>query len=165
MKKVQVTIGTIWQDRGNGKQFEVTAVNGHVQLSGIDQADGYKVMTEKSLRNNYKLVARTVKEAEKPPVVAAEAVITTETTKEPATLVTSAPAQLAVKAGRATGGRVILKDGTVTAGSKFITEICKLTREESYKADSPIRWLLKEAGQALLKEHEAQVVYGEKITK
>jgi hypothetical protein len=73
--------------------------------------------------------------------------------------------QPADKTGRAAGGRVQLKDGTVTAGSKFITETCKLTRENSYKADSPIRWLLKETGQALLKEHEAQIVYGEKITK
>jgi hypothetical protein len=142
----------------------VTAVNGHVQLSGVNQADGYKVMSEKSLRNNYKLVALDEKKAETVAAPAMDQPAAPELTPAPAN---DAPPveQPADKAGRAAGGRVQLKDGTVTAGSKFIIEVCKLTREESYKADSPIRWLLKPAGQALLKEHEAQIVYGEKITK
>ena len=35
------------------------------------------------------------------------------------------------KQRRATGGRARLKDGTITAGSKFITEICKHTWEDT----------------------------------
>ena len=163
MKKVQVTIGTIWQDRGNEKKYEVTAVNGRIQLSGVDQADGYKVMTEKSLRNNYKLLAISEKKV--------EAVLdpTPETAAEQIPAPVDGPQEQsgrpAEKTGRAAGGRVMLKDGTVTAGSKFITEVCQQSREDTYKADSPIRWLLKPAGQVLLKEHGARVVYGEKITK
>jgi len=64
MTKAKVPIGTIWHDRGHGKKFEVTAVNGHVQLSGVNRADGYKVMSDKSLRNNYKLVALDEKKVE-----------------------------------------------------------------------------------------------------
>jgi hypothetical protein len=170
MKKVQVTIGTIWQDRGTEKKFEVTGINqetGVIQISAVGNGngDGYKTMTEKSLRNNYKLIARTVKEVEKPPVVAAEAVTIPETTKESSPPPEPPQEQPAVKAGRAAGGWVQLKDGVVIAGSRFIVGVCGKYREDTYKADSPIRWLLKEAGQALLKEYEAQIVYGEKITK
>jgi len=163
MKKIQVTIGTIWQDRGNEKRFEVTSVNGHIQLSGVNQTDGYKVMTEKSLRNNYKLLAINEKKIEEVTAPAMEPPATQEPEPTPPADEQQQPPE--PKTGRAAGGRVQLKDGSVIAGSKFIVDICKQPREDSYKADSPIRWLLKEAGQALLKEHEAKVVYGEKITK
>jgi len=167
MKKVQVTIGTIWQDRGNEKKFEVTGINqetGVIQISAVGNGDGYKTMTETSLRKNYKLLAISEKKIEQPVVVPApEPPPAPEPTPAADKQVVVEPS--GAKTGRAAGGRVQLKDGSVIAGSKFIVEVCQQSRESTYKADSPIRWLLKEAGKALLKEHEAQVVYGEKITK
>jgi hypothetical protein len=164
MKKVQVTIGTIWQDRGNEKKYEVTGINqetGVIQISAVGNGDGYKTMTETSLRKNYKLLAISEKKTE--PVVTPEP----EPAAEPVPAPVDSPVEKAAaeKSGRAAGGRVQLKDGSIIAGSKFITETCQQSREDTYKADSPIRWLLKETGQALLKENEAQIVYGEKITK
>lgn len=164
MAKVKVTIGTIWEDRGNGKQFEVTGINkdtGVIQISAVGNGDGYKTMTESSLRKNYKLTALKVKELK----AAVTPVTTTEPTKEPEKSTDASPERTEGKSGRAAGGRVQLSDGKVIAGSKFITEVCGQSRDVTYKADSPIRWLLKPAGQELLKAHSAAIVYGEKITK
>ena len=175
--KTQVTIGTIWEDRGSGKKFEVTGVNDHIQLSGANQADGYKVMSEKSLRNNYKLVAleapkKTTVEVPEPTVAQEfkeHLESSTEAPQAPATApaaqISEQPKELADKPARAPIGRVQLEDGTIITGAKFITDICKQTREDTYKVDSPIRWLQKPAGQALLTDHKAKIVVGEKITK
>jgi hypothetical protein len=171
--KMQVTMGTIWQDRGNGKRFEVTGFNkdtGVIQVSAIGNGDGYKTMSESSLRKNYKLIALNIKELELTigdkiaqvleevpvgtPVAEPEQVVETHTQ----------PEQVVEKATRATLGRVQLEDGSVIAGAKFITVTCGQKREDTYKVDSPIRWLLKPTGQALLAAHAAKVVYGEKIT-
>lgn len=148
------------------KKYEVTGINqetGVIQISAVGNGDGYKTMTENSLRKNYKLLAISEKKIE----VAGpdmDSPLAAEPTPAPANDA-QAVEQLAEKTGRATGSRVQLKDGTITAGSKFIVEVYKLTREDSYKADSPIRWLLKPAGRALLNEHETKIVYGEKISK
>ncbi|MDD5191196.1 MAG: hypothetical protein PHE50_09170 [Dehalococcoidales bacterium] len=164
MKKINLTIGTIWQDRGNGKQFEVTGINKETGVIQLSNGDGYKTMTESSLRKNYKLIALRGKEVAAAPVVVKETVATEKATNDtPAPEKT--PIQASEKSGRAAGGRVQLGDGKVIPGSKFIVDVCGKTREETYKADSPIRWLLKPAGQELLKTHGAKVVYGEPISK
>jgi hypothetical protein len=167
--KTQVTIGTIWQDRGNQKTFEVTGFNretGVIQLSSVGNGDGYKTMTESSLRKNYKLVALNMKEFKSSAAPPKEGTAAHETPETQEVTENIEPQeQPEVKTGRATSGRVQMEDGRVVAGSKFITEICQQLREDTYKVDSPIRWLLKETGQALLQAHNAKVVYGERITK
>jgi hypothetical protein len=69
------------------------------------------------------------------------------------------------KPARAAVGRVKLQDGKIIAGSDFITQVCGCIRAETYNVDSPIRWLLKPAGQDMLKVRGATIVYGEKVTK
>ena len=155
--KNQVTIGTAWQDRSTGTQFEVTGRNeeaGTIQLSTIGANGDYKVMKESSLRKNYTLIALKAKE-----------VAVTAPTPQPVVETHEPEDTSATKPIRAAGGRVQLKDGTVIPGSKFITQICGVTREDSYKVDSPIRWLAKPDGAALLQKHEATIVTGVKRTK
>lgn len=69
------------------------------------------------------------------------------------------------KKARAAVGRVKLSDGRIIAGSDFITQVCGCIRAETYNVDSPIRWLLKPAGQDMLKVRGATIVYGEKVSK
>lgn len=162
--KVNVTLGTIWQDRGNEKKFEVTGINqetGVLQISAVGNGDGYRTMTEASLHKNYKLVALEAPKTTAKTETHTEPTPTPEPPQQPAQR--EAPPK--EKEGRAAVGRVQLKDGTIIAGSKFITETCQQKREDTYKVDSPIRWLLKPTGQAFLKTHDAKVVYGEKVTK
>ena len=114
-----------------------------------------------SLVEGEKLVALDAKE------VAAAAVPEPQPAAEPEPVVQTPaqPEQATEKAARATIGRVQLQDGSIIAGAKFITETCGQKRDDTYKVDSPIRWLLKPTGQALLAAHGAKVVYGEKIKK
>lgn len=49
MKNIQVTIGTIWQDRGEGKKFEVTGINQEtvvIRISAVGNGDWYTTITE-----------------------------------------------------------------------------------------------------------------------
>ena len=250
MVKTQITIGTIWEDRGNGQRCEVLATNdGKVQVAPVTGGE-YKVMTTKSLRSNYKLVAMEKKEApdmsnahfngDRPAIeedileaeereqelqaAVAEGEAETREAQEsarqsieaddaehdfklfqeanctgcfysdpdnigsdnpcctypgalevedgkclkrkvkPEPISPPAPTPSEGKKGRATVGRVKMPDGTIIAGSKFITEVCGKTRDESYKVDSPIRWLLKPAGQELLKDKGAIIVYGSHVS-
>ena len=190
MVKTQITIGTIWEDRSNGARGEVVAVDGNKVQLATGGAEGFRVMTTKSLRSNYKLVAMPGKEPPSPPYhelaeqeagLAEDVIETEEREQELRAAVAEGEAETreaqqsaleSVKAdeeggkkARATVGRVKMPDGTVIAGSKFITEVCCRTRDESYKVDSPIRWLLKPAGQELLKEKGATIVYGEQVSK
>lgn len=80
MTKGKVTIGTIWQDERTNDTFEVTAVNGVVQLSPTNGEQSYKTMKEASLRKHYKLVAMSMREF-KPEL----AVVTTQVEEEDAT--------------------------------------------------------------------------------
>jgi len=58
-----------------------------------------------------------------------------------------------------------MPDGKIIPGAQFIIEVCGRPRGNTYKVDSPIRWLLKPAGQELLKEKGASIVYGQEISK
>jgi hypothetical protein len=49
------------------KKYEVTGINqetGVIQISAVGNGDGYKTMTENSLRKNYKLLAISEKKIE-----------------------------------------------------------------------------------------------------
>jgi hypothetical protein len=156
-EKSKFTIGAIWRDREDGEDFELLgAKDGKVQISPLNGGD-YRIMAERSLRTNYKLVALNKKDTTLPgPPEAARA------TPPPAEEQKAPP--VPPKGDRAKAGHVKLADGTVIHGSRFITEICGKKREDTYKVDSPIRWLLKPAGQALLKAKGAAIVYGEELT-
>lgn len=156
----QLTIGTIWEDRESGGRYELDGVNdGRVQISPVAGGD-YRVMAEKSLRKNYKLVAMKKEAVETPPPEPEpEEPVQPEPSPEPA------EAHAEGEAERAPAGRVKLADGKVIAGAHFITQVCGQSRETTYKVDSPIRWLLKPAGDALLKGKGAIIVYGQPITR
>ncbi len=169
-----MTINTVWADRETGKKYQVEAVSsdGRVQISPLDGGD-YRIMAEKSLRSNYQLVAMTPEKAEavtepepqpEPELLhAIEKEGATEEGKAEDMAIMRADAE---KAGRAPAGRVQMPDGKVIAGSQFITEVCGKSRDETYKVDSPIRWLAnKPAGQELLKSQGATIVYGQALTK
>lgn len=158
-----MTIGTIWADRETGEKCKVEAVSddGRVQLSPV-AGGNYRIMSrimsEKSLRSNYQLVAMK----EEPPAPAAPAQPAKEKKVKkalPAPQGDKSPRQKPVP------GRVQMPDGSVIAGSRFIIEVCGKKRDETYRVDSPIRWLLKPDGQAMLKEKGATIVYGQQITK
>jgi len=246
-------IGTVWEDRHSGQRVEVEGVRGtKIQVAPLEGENGYRIMTAKSLRSNYQMVATDKKKLEPPSppyydLAEQEAGVTegiieakereqelqaaidegeaeTREAQESARQSIEAddaehdfklfqeanctgcfysdpdkigsdnpcctyPGGLEVKEGkclkrkvrtepiappapatseerkaRATVGRVKMPDGTVIAGSKFITEVCGKTRDESYKVDSPIRWLKKPAGQELLKDKGAIIVYGSHVS-
>lgn len=200
MTSAQVTIGTVWEDRSNGTRGEVIAVQENKVQLATGGVEGFRIMTAKSLRSNYRLAAMPGHQD----VVIGRLVIDEKASKEVGTLVgdvvlnedaiedeereqelqagvaegeaeTREAQQSALesvkadeeagKKARATVGRVSLADGTIIAGSNFIIQVCGKTRDETYKVDSPIRWLLKPAGQELLKEKGATIVYGEKVTR
>lgn len=181
--KAKLTIGAVWSDRKTGGRYELVAVNeaeGKVQLCPVGNSGaGYRIMSENSLRTNYHL--EYVKApSEPPPGYVAESQLEADdaeaaTRREavldepPAPEPTEADRQIAeavhARGGRAPIGRVKLADGTVMAGAHFITKVAGKSRDDTYKVDSPIRWLLKPDGQALLKAHGAAIVYGESVTR
>ena len=69
------------------------------------------------------------------------------------------------KSGRATGGRLMLKDGSIVAGVEFILKSASSVARTVTKQTVLIRWILKETGHSLLKAHKTQVMFGEKIIK
>ena len=176
----QLTVGAVWQDREDGTDYEVIGVkDGRVQISPVSGGD-YRIMSEKSLRSNYKLVA--IKKEDKGETVAvveeAPQAVTTapqaappappappKVKREPKPQVKKEAPAVQGKAQRAPSGHVKTADGIVIAGSAFITGIAGLTRDATYKVDSPIRWLAKPDGQALLKRWNATIVFGEELTK
>ncbi len=78
-------------------------------------------MTETNLRKNYKLLAINEKRME--PVAATDQAPVPEAAAEP--LAAKIEEQPAEKSGRAAGVPVMLKDGSIVAESKFITETCQ----------------------------------------
>ena len=80
-------------------------------------------MTETNLRKNYKLLAISEKKIEPVVAPAMDATPVSEPATEP--LAAKVEEQPAEKSGRAAGVRVMLKDGSIVAGSKFITETCQ----------------------------------------
>ncbi len=193
--KTNLTIGAVWEDRQDGSRWELLAVkDGRVQIAPVAGGE-YRIMGEKSLRSNYKLVALKAAEvkaqAEAEDNNPAHAAVKAQASEvcsyekegrcaatnrecedyhrgkclraKTAATATQAPAAGDHKE-RAPKGRVMLSDGTIIPGAHFITNVCGKTREDTYKVDSPIRWLLKPAGQALLADKGAGIVYGQPVT-
>ena len=179
---VTVELGSRWQDRSGGRVFTVGVISGDKVTLDVE-GQHVKDMGAKSLVHNYRQVPAPVNPVDDPVVHAAlvekafddggiDAALTKAarliTKKVNAKTPEASAHRSAVKkagedkAGRAQGGRVKLADGSVVPGSKFITVVCGLRREDSYKADSPIRWLLKNP--LVLSSQRADIVYGEALS-
>lgn len=155
--KNTITIGTIWKDNRTGKTFEVTAVNNKIQLSPTTGEQVYSIMSEKSLRKNYKLIAMSLKEFRPEPAVV------TAVAEEPENVELKIEKKEEIticKKITRKAGKVQLEDGTIVSAKDFIINICKKTPEETYKratyAFSIGPWLIRE--KTLLEQYNAKVI-------
>lgn len=143
------TLGTIWENKKTGRQFELVAINGTIQLSSIGEGEQtYNIMTKASLRKNYKLVAMKA-----PPVIIKpieEIQIENESQKT----------NSSSTKGR---GLIELGNGDIVKGTDFIAQMTDIHLK--YPSDA-IYWLrTTKKGQAVLAEHGAKIVYGKPLTK
>jgi len=149
-----LTIGTLYQNKRTGQKFELTGIKGiRVQLATVNgEAGDYKIMTQKSLRANYTLVAMKATpeviaqiQPDKPIVVKD---VTPRTNKSP--------------------GRIEMPDGRVILGLHFLRDIvCDLEAVKAgQRSQSIIYWLSNiAAGKEILAKFDAQIVYGKELTK
>lgn len=161
-------IGTVWEEREKGGRYKVEAVqDGKAQLAP-ESGGEYRIMAERSLRTNYKMVEKQELAVDRhefsaPPQLSEEARRVITGGRDEMMAAATAPL-VESKEGRALAGRVKMPDGAIIAGSHFIIQVCGKSRDETYKVDSPIRWLVKK-GQQLLTEKGATIVYGQALTK
>lgn len=162
----QLTIGAIWQSKRTGQKFQVVAVKGSkVQIATTNgQAGEYRIMTQKSLRKSYVLVA--IKEE---PTTAAVA----ESKKEvviPANPVTKTVAKptegYGAKEKSYQPARIETADGKVMAGIRFLRDIAGIAEADSCKDYAASYWLgTTKKGQEVLSRFGAKIVYGKPLTK
>lgn len=167
--KNTITIGTIWKDNRTGKTFEVTAVNNKIQLSPTTGEQVYSIMSEKSLRKHYKLIAMSLKEF-KPEL----AVVTTQAKETPAEEAKQQSSPVVDNTGNVTQvqekkstdskkrmfGFVELLDGKVVSGKVYFEDYLKIDfKSVAHGEPSQIYFLRRKSQAALLEKFNAKIIY------
>lgn len=163
--KINLTVGTIWQDTRNQKHFELTAINketGKIQLSSAGNEQSFTCMTEASLHKHYKLIAMNMKEfrPETIQTVTTEAKdeiisehIETKSKKETKTYI---PTKLFTDKNDAIA-KIHFEDGRVLSANEYVALHGKNGKDIS---GLTIHWIEKvKMAQEWLVQDKAQIVY------
>jgi glucan-binding YG repeat protein len=171
--KINLTIGTIWQDQRNQKHFELSAINqetGKIQLSSVDNEQAFSCMTENSLHKNYKLIALSLGEF-RPSIVTTisadselineqrTAILNEENQKEVVKVAKKAVKKVEKSESSRSIHKVELKNGDIVSGLYFLENIAGVIKSDTWKTHAPIWYLTNNAnGKALLNQWEAKIV-------